>query len=117
HGMRSCHVESRQHSSSHGGLETRDTVRRETQNASNLVPMLHKCADFSVCSSKRLFLRQENNSEVLGAWLLAEAGAVHNENMFLQQQLLDPNCVVFRNLDLRECVERPTRRLTAHPRN
>jgi len=57
---------------------------KRQKTPSGLRAILHKGVDLSVCGSKCLLLRQENNSEVPGSRLLSEAGAVNNQNMFLQ---------------------------------
>src|SRR5438128_2748769 len=48
---------------------------------------------------------------------LSEAGAVHDQNVFLKQQLFYPNSVVFRDVDFREGIKCAARRNATHPRN
>jgi len=53
---------------------------------------------------------------VLGARLLAEAGAVHDHDMFLPDEFLHEDFVALRDVDARVGVERATRGNAAHAR-
>ena len=49
-------------------------------------------------------------------WLLAEAGAMHYQHMFLHQEFFDEDVIAFGDIQSRESVERATRRNATHSR-
>lgn len=47
------------------------------------VALTHEVTDSGVSSGERLFVRQEDDTEVFCAWTLAEAGAVYHHHVLL----------------------------------
>src|SRR5437660_9541062 len=70
-----------------------------------LVSGLHEVGDRGVGRGQGLFIRQKYDAEMLGAFLLPEAGTVNHQHMLLHQQFFNKDSVVFRNVDPRECIE------------
>src|ERR1700733_14344744 len=62
------------------------------------------------------FVRQEDDTKMLGAGLLAEAGAVDDHHVLLQNELLHKHIVAFGNVDARKRVECAARRNTTYTR-
>ena len=80
-----------------------------------LLLRLHELANFGVGLFQNWLLRQKHDSEMLGARLLTEAGALNDENVPFNQQLLHECCVILRNINFREGIERAAGWHAAHP--
>src|SRR5208282_6105013 len=81
------------------------------------VPLAHEVADRRICRSQRLFVGQENDTEMLRPRALAETGAVHDRHMLLANQFGDEDVVAFRDVDAWIGVESSARRNATHARS
>lgn len=80
------------------------------------VPFNNEFRNPPVRFRQRLLVWQEDDTEVLRARFLAEAGAVDDHNVLLADQFLYESLIALPNLDAGECVEGATRRNAAQVR-
>src|SRR5258708_169204 len=66
--------------------------------------------DAGIRFGQRGLLRQEHDTEVLRARLLAESRSVHDHDVLLADQLLHEYFVAFRNVDFGVGIKSPARR-------
>ena len=88
----------------------------ETDPVSSTVNQFRQCSSFlnefpdrGVGFGQRFLVRQKYDAEVLRAWFLAEAGAVHDHDMFLADQFFHEDLIALGNVDARIGVERSAR--------
>jgi len=74
-----------------------------------VISLLQEFPDRGVGFGQRRLIWQEDDAEVFGAWFLAEAGAVDDHHMLLQNQFADENFVALGNVDAGIGVERAAR--------
>ena len=63
------------------------------------IPFANELGDCPIGFGQSLLIRQEHDAEVLGAGLLAEAGAVDDHDVLLADQFLHEDFITVRNLD------------------
>src|ERR1017187_441141 len=80
------------------------------------VPLPNELCNSRVGLGQRLLVRQEYDAEVLRARLLAEAGAVHDHDMFSADEFLHEYLVALRDVDARVGVECAARGDAAYTR-
>ena len=89
-----------------------NTVRPLTPRIS----FLNEIRNSGVGARERLFVRQEDDAEVLRAGLLAEAGAVNYHDVFLADEFFDEDFVALGDIDFGVGVKSPAGSDAAHAR-
>src|SRR5882724_1243135 len=82
-----------------------------------VIAFAQEVANRRIGRTQRLFVRQEDDAEVLCPGTLAKAGAVHHHHMLLADQLGDKDVVDFRDVERGVCVEGAARRHTTDARS
>src|SRR5438552_2227778 len=83
---------------------------------SSRISFLDEFRDRLVSLSEDLLIWQENDADVVCPGLLAEAGTMHDEHLFLHQEFFDEDVIAFGDFQSREGVERAARRYATHSR-
>src|SRR5882724_12013227 len=78
------------------------------------ISFLNKFRDRLVSLAEDLFVWQENDADVVGSGLLAEAGTMHDQHMFLHQEFFDEDVIAFGDVQSRKSIERAARRNATH---
>lgn len=73
------------------------------------VALANKVSDLRVRLLQDIFLRQENDPEVLAAGPLPKARAVDHQDVFFKEKILHEYLIAFRNFDARKSIERAAR--------
>jgi hypothetical protein len=72
-----------------------------------VIALFQEIGDGAVGLGKDLFVREEDDSEMLRTWALSKSGSMNNQDMLLANEFGDEYIVAFRNIDTRISVESP----------
>src|SRR5580698_3110689 len=98
------------------GLSHGNTVEESRNGRGSSIAFADELRNSRVGLCQRRFIWKEHDAEMLRAWFLAEAGTVHDHDMFLADEFFNEDLVAFGDIDFGVSVKSAARGNATHAR-